>query len=74
MNINECGCRPYGWLGLDGDRCIRVIPRHKRIHLWTLMDCFFSIQCNLRVHLLLQGEEDDGEYDEDADPDFVPQV
>ena len=28
MNINECGCRPYGWLGLDGDRCIRVIPRH----------------------------------------------
>ena len=27
MNINECGCRPYGWLGLDGDRCIRVIPR-----------------------------------------------
>ena len=38
------------------------------------MDCFFSIQCNLRVHLLLQGEEDDGEYDEDADPDFVPQV
>ena len=26
MNINECGCRPYGWLGLDGDRCIRVIP------------------------------------------------
>ena len=29
MNINECGCRPYEWLGLDGDRCIRVIPRHK---------------------------------------------
>ena len=28
MNINECGCRPHGWLGLDGDRCIRVIPRH----------------------------------------------
>ena len=28
MNINECGCRPYGWLGLDGDRCIPVIPRH----------------------------------------------
>ena len=28
MNINECGYRPYGWLGLDGDRCIRVIPRH----------------------------------------------
>ena len=28
MNINECGCRPYEWLGLDGDRCIRVIPRH----------------------------------------------
>ena len=27
MNINECGCRPYEWLGLDGDRCIRVIPR-----------------------------------------------
>ena len=27
MNINECGCRPYGWLGLDGNRCIRVIPR-----------------------------------------------
>ena len=27
MNIIECGCRPYGWLGLDGDRCIRVIPR-----------------------------------------------
>ena len=27
MNINECGCRPYGWLGLDGDWCIRVIPR-----------------------------------------------
>ena len=30
MNINECGCRPYGWLGLDGNRCIRVIPRHIR--------------------------------------------
>ena len=28
MNINECGCRPYGWLGLDGNRCIHVIPRH----------------------------------------------
>ena len=27
MNINECGCRPYGWLGLDGDRCIGVIAR-----------------------------------------------
>ena len=27
MNINQCGCRPYEWLGLDGDRCIRVIPR-----------------------------------------------
>ena len=27
MNINECCCRPYGWLGLDGNRCIRVIPR-----------------------------------------------
>ena len=27
MNINGCGCRPYGWLGLDGNRCIRVIPR-----------------------------------------------
>ena len=27
MNINQCGCRPYGWLGLDGNRCIRVIPR-----------------------------------------------
>ena len=27
MNINECSCRPYGWLGLDGNRCIRVIPR-----------------------------------------------
>ena len=31
MNINECGCRPYGWLGLDGNRCIRVIPRHKQV-------------------------------------------
>ena len=31
MNINECGCRPYGWLGLDGNRCIRVIPRHKAL-------------------------------------------
>ena len=30
MNINECGCRPYGWLGLDGNRCIRVIPRQSR--------------------------------------------
>ena len=30
MNINQCGCRPYEWLGLDGDRCIRVIPRHPR--------------------------------------------
>ena len=29
MNINQCGCRPYEWLGLDGDRCIRVIPRQK---------------------------------------------
>ena len=30
MNINECGCRPYGWLGLDGNRCIRVIPRQNQ--------------------------------------------
>ena len=29
MNINQCGCRPYEWLGLDGNRCIRVIPRQK---------------------------------------------
>ena len=28
MNINQCGCRPYEWLGLDGNRCIRMIPRH----------------------------------------------
>ena len=28
MNINECRCRPYGWLSLDGNRCIRVIPKH----------------------------------------------
>ena len=27
MNINQCSCRPYEWLGLDGNRCIRVIPR-----------------------------------------------
>ena len=27
MNINQCGCRPYEWLGLDGNRCIHVIPR-----------------------------------------------
>ena len=30
MNINECGCRPHEWLGLDGDRCIRVIPRQRK--------------------------------------------
>ena len=30
MNINECGCRPYGWLSLDGNRCIHVIPRQDR--------------------------------------------
>ena len=23
MNINEDGCRPHGWHGLDGDRCIK---------------------------------------------------
>ena len=34
MNINECGCRPYGWLGLDGDRCIRVIPRQSPMRLF----------------------------------------
>ena len=36
MNINQCGCRPYEWLGLDGNRCIRVIPRQmykKRFYL-----------------------------------------
>ena len=34
MNINQCGCRPYEWLGLDGDRCIRVIPRQKLSHIY----------------------------------------
>ena len=33
MNINECGCRPYEWLGLDGDRCIRVIPRQSSLNV-----------------------------------------
>ena len=23
MNINEDGCRPHGWHGFDGDRCIK---------------------------------------------------
>ena len=23
MNINEDSCRPHGWHGLDGDRCIK---------------------------------------------------
>ena len=23
MNINEDGCRPHGWHGLDGDQCIK---------------------------------------------------
>ena len=36
MNINECGCRPYGWLGLDGNRCIRVIPRQRQRLFWVL--------------------------------------
>ncbi len=29
---------------------------------------------NFCLNCRLQGEDDDGEYDEDADPDFVPQV
>ena len=37
MNINECGCQPYGWLDLDGNRCIRVIPRHLQVHLFGVM-------------------------------------
>ena len=41
MNINECGCRPYGWLGLDGDRCIRVIPRQEK-HNCILPDSLFT--------------------------------
>ena len=40
MNINQCGCRPYEWLGLDGNRCIRVIPRQ---YLWVPL-----LQLNLR--------------------------
>ena len=28
MNINECAVGLMDGLGLDGDRCIRVIPRH----------------------------------------------
>ena len=51
MNINECGCRPYGWLGLDGNRCIRVIPRHvlvfiaKKRKVLTQVHflCFFTL-------------------------------
>ena len=30
----ECSCRPYGWLGLDGNRCIRVIPRQATPYLF----------------------------------------
>ena len=42
MNINECGCRPYGWLGLDGDRCICVIPRHRQnlVFVFLLTEVF----------------------------------
>ena len=48
MNINECGCRPYGWLGLDGNRCIRMIPRQlgsdlfyfQRIDFLVVVDYF----------------------------------
>ena len=40
MNINECGCRPYGWLGLDGDRCIRVIPRQLQT---DFNDTYYSV-------------------------------
>ena len=36
MNINECGCRLTAGLGLDGDRCIHVIPRHHpTTHPWV---------------------------------------
>ena len=55
MNINECGCRPYGWLGLDGNRCIRVIPRqrlpvkNKEIKLFP-MENALSKQIPLKVN------------------------
>ena len=39
MNINQCGCRPYEWLGLDGDRCIRVIPRQFELLQMYLFYC-----------------------------------
>ena len=41
MNINECGCRPYGWLGLDGNRCIRVIPRQHTCDNWGIFKLVF---------------------------------
>ena len=47
MNINECGCRPYGWLGLDGDRCIRVIPQllvEVEVFFHTIVQSFYRPQ------------------------------
>ena len=43
MNINQCGCRPYEWLGLDGDRCIRVIPRHLDQEYAKVIRCLLTI-------------------------------
>ena len=49
MNINECGCRPYGWLGLDGDRCIRVIPRHEHSMLFHMLITITVIAASLKL-------------------------
>ena len=47
MNINECGCRPYGWLGLDGNRCIRVIPRQNKTSKLWISDNPYECNCDM---------------------------
>ena len=60
MNINEDGCPPYGWHGLDGDRCIKrdtptpYTPTPYLSHGIVLctVDCHFSM--NSEFHSLDQ--------------------
>ena len=54
MNINECGCRPYGWLGLDGNRCIRVIPRHPPFSIRRGFACMQRNYCQ-KYTMVLKG-------------------
>ena len=53
MNINQCGCRPYEWLGLDGNRCIRVIPRQLWINNYIQLNWNLSIEISLLLKISL---------------------